>query len=250
MQQQRPQVKSKRGVVSVTFAVIGVSLIWYLWTRLFLGVRAHFFPQDAFLANGTRLGNILMHVAPLFPSLGVGLLLANFGEWAFYKAASLEGPNLPIGQTSLKEVNLQLLWFTLVVALLTTPLAILGATHYFYLTSGGIVYRTSILTSERHYLWSDVARVETACWFSTQGREQDTYGLMLRDGTRIEILETRSDFLDAYPHLSAALAGNSYEFNHRAVKQRCEVSVSPMWKRILTLPPSETSKTNEDHLLP
>jgi len=205
--------------------------------QLLLALRLQFFPHDAFLMNGTQDGNILMYVSPFLPSIGVGMMLANFSVWMIRRARlALDGEAQETERTRFKKANWGLLKFVLITSIPTLLLATLGTTSYFYLTSRGIAYRTSILAAERDYLWSDVTGIETACWYN-RGR-QASYTLLMRDQTRVGILESYPDFLKAYPVLASVLNRHSYVFDHRGVAPRCEESLSPLWKRVLTTPPS------------
>ena len=107
--------------------------------------------------------------------------------------------------TDFKSSNLVVAKLLVLTSVLMLPIAAMGATSYFYLTERGISYRTSLFSEERHYAWSDLSSVEAACWHSRNSRDL-SYALLMRDGTRIELLESGRDFLKAYPTLSAALS--------------------------------------------
>lgn len=229
--------KSKWNLLLIPFFLVSAGLSWYAAVRILLALRMNFFPQDAFLMNGTRLGNIFMYVSPLFPSIGVGLLFANFSLWVIPPARrTLEEEAQAHPSAGFKRSNVGLVKFVLIVSAVALPLAALGATSYFYLTPRALVYRPSIFTAERSYRWSDVTRIETACWFN-RGR-QENYTLLLLDGTRIGLMESSPDFLKAYPTLSTILDGRSYVFDREGVTPGCEQSLSSRWKRILMTPPS------------
>jgi hypothetical protein len=56
-----------------------------------------------------------------------------------------------------------------------------------------------------------VRGIETNCWHNRS--LQYTYTLLLRDGTRLGILESQ-DFFPAYPALSSALSPYDYGFTY------------------------------------
>jgi hypothetical protein len=215
------------GIVIAGFA-------WYCMVQPFLKLRQQFFPQDAFLMDGTRLGNIAMHVAPAFPAFVVGFLFANYCISTLWRGARVGTRMIePSGFDKAKSASSKMGLVVVVVAILAAGL---GATSYFYLTPLVIVQRVSILQAERTYQWSEVTGIETACWYS--GGQEQNYFLRMRDGTGIGVLESYPDFLNAYPLMAAALRGHTYTFDHQAVTPKCEASLSSTWKRLLTTPPS------------
>jgi hypothetical protein len=235
--QRAARRKSKWNLLLIPFAIIGAGLCWYFLIQLLLSLRVQFFPQDAFLMNGTRLGNIAMYVSPLFPSLGTGLILANLAVWMIPPARrALNEEAGTVAGTNFKSSNTGLAKFVILISIIAFPIAVSGATSYFYLTSKRIVYRSSLLAGERHYEWSDVSGIETACWYSRQNRN-DSYTFVMLDGTRVGILESHPDFLRAYPMLTSALSGHSFSFSSREVAPGCAESLSPLWRKMLTRAP-------------
>ena len=224
-------------------AIAGISACWYCAIQLLLGFRMQFFPQDAFLMNGTRLGNILMYVSPGFPSLGIGLLLANLVVWMIPSARrALEEEARGAAQSDFKSSILGIARLTILFSAIAFPVAVFGATSYFYLTLQSIVYRPSLLSRERHYNWSDLESIETACWYRGTRRD-DSYALVMNDGTRVGILESPRDFLKAYPIFTSALTGHSFVFSSSEVEPRCDGSLPPMLRKVLTIAPALSEKT-------
>lgn len=234
--------RSKWNLLLIPFAVAGIGLSWYGLTRPLLMLRSLFFPNDAFLMNGTRLGNIVTYVSPAFSALGVGLVFANLCVWMILPARqALDREAGRVKGTGFKTSNFALLKFTGIISAVALPLGALGATSYFYLTPQYITYRTSILGQERHYPWAKVARIETACWFS-RGEPEDSYTLLMQDGTRVGILESHPDFIHAYPMMASALTGQAYIFDSSGVEPGCERSLSPTWRALLTSKPSDSGR--------
>ncbi len=234
--------RSKWNFLLIPFAVTGIGLSWYWLTRLLLMLRAHFFPENAFLMNGTRVGNIVTHVAPIFSALGIGFVFANLCVWMIPPARrALEQEASGVKGAGFKASILALLKLTGILSAVALPLAALGATSYFYLTPQQIVYRTSILGRERHYPWAEVAKVEAACWFS-RSAPQYSYALVMRDGTKVGVLESHPDFLQAYPMMVSALSGSSFDFDPSGVEAGCERSLSRRWRAILTSKPADSAR--------
>jgi len=195
----------------IFFAVIGVGGTWIGLAELLLALRAQFRPPDAFLFDGTRWGNIVTHVIPGFPAIAAGLLIGNAMVWLIppaRRALTLEGPH----GTTFKSSNLALAKFLIVLLAIATPIGIVGATRYFYLTPSRICYRPTWFNQVRSYQWMDVRGIETNCWHNRS--VQFTYTLLLSDGTRLGVLETSKNFLHAYPALSSALSPYSYDFTY------------------------------------
>jgi hypothetical protein len=232
--------RSKWNLLLIPFAVAGIGLSWYGLTRPLIILRTLFFPHDAFLMNGTRVGNIVTYVSPGFSALGIGLVFANACIWMIppaRRALDQEGRGVKGGQ--FEASNLALLKFTGIVSAVALSLAVLGATSYFYLTPQYIAYRTSIFGQERHDAWLEVAKIETACWFS-RGSPEDSYALVMQDGTRVGILESHPDFFRAYPMMVSALRGQDFVFDPSGVEPGCERSVSPGLRALLTSKPADS----------
>jgi hypothetical protein len=244
MRSRATRRKSKWNLLLIAFAVAGTALSWYGLVKPLLSLRSRFFPNDAFLMNGTRLGNIVLYVAPFFPSICVGILVANFAVWIIPPARrALNEEARGDAGTDFKSSNLAVAKLLVFISILTLPIAAVGATSYFYLTSLGVSYRTSLLSEARHYAWSNLSAVEAACWYSRNSRDL-SYALLMRDGTRIEILESGRDFLKAYPMLSSALNGRSYRFTHDFEPRCNDETLPPALKRALTTAPSAVAQNH------
>jgi hypothetical protein len=242
--------RSKWNLLLIPFAIAGIGLSWYGLTRPLLMLRTFFFPHDAFLMNGTRLGNIVTYVAPGFSALGIGLVFANACIWMILPARrALDEEASGAKGVQFKASNVALLRFTGIVSAAALPLAVLGATSYFYLTPRYIAYRTSIFGQERHYVWQEVAKIETACWFS-RGTPQDSYALVMQDGTRVGILESHPDFFRAYPMMASALIGHDFVFDPSGLEPGCESSLSPTWRALLTSKPSDSAREPQRTFVP
>lgn len=200
-------------------------------TEVLLALRAQFRPPDAFLFDGTRWGNIITHVIPAFPAIAAGLLLGNGLLWLIPPArrALIIG-----GGTNIKSSNLALAKGFLLLLAVVTPVGILGATRYFYLTPSRLCYRPSWLSKERSYQWMDVRGIETNCWHNRS--VQYTYTLLLNDGTRLGILESENDFFRSYPAFSRALSRYAFEFTYVG-NPACLNTISTRLRLVLTSRP-------------
>jgi hypothetical protein len=232
--QRRAARRSAWNFLLIFFAIIGVGGTWIGMTELLLALRAQFRPPEAFLFDGTRWGNIVTHVIPAFPAIAAGLLIGNALVWLIppaRRALTVEGSH----GTNFKSANRGLAKGFVLLLAITTPIGILGATRYFYLTPSRICYRPSWFNKVRSYQWMDVRGIETNCWHNRS--VQFTYTLLLSDGTRLGILETSTDFLHAYPALSSALSPYSYEFTYVG-NPSCLGTVPRRLRLVLDNPPS------------
>ena len=221
-------------VLLVLFFVIGVGGTWIGLVELLLAVRAQFRPPDAFLFDGTRWGNIVTHVIPIFPAIAAGLIFGNVLVWLIppaRRALTIEGSH----GTNFRSSNRALAKGLVLLLVITAPIGILGATRYFYLTPSRICYRPSWFHQVRSYQWMDVRGIQTNCWHNRS--VQFTYTLLLSDGTRLGILESSGDFFRAYPSLSQALSPYAYDFSY-AGNSACLDTVSNRLRLVLVNRPS------------
>jgi hypothetical protein len=225
--------RSGWNLLPIPFAIIGLAGTWIGITELLLSLRAQFRPPDSFLFDGTRWGNIITHVIPAFPAIAAGLLLGNMLVWLIppaRRALTIQGPH----GTNFRSSNLGLAKGLVLLLAITTPIGLLGATRYFYLTPSRISYRGSWFSNERSYQWIDVRGIETNCWHNRS--VQYTYTLLLSDGTRLGILESES-FFRAYPALSRALSPYAYDFTYVG-SPACLGTVSGRVRLVLAKRPS------------
>jgi hypothetical protein len=224
---------SSWNLLLVPFAILGVGGTWVGIAELLLALRAQFRPPDAFLFDGTRLGNIVTHVIPIFPAIAAGLLCGNVLVWLIppaRRALTVQGPH----GTNFQSSNLVLAKGFVLLLAIAGPIGILGSTRYFYLAPSRICYRPSWFSKERRYQWMDVRGVETNCWRNRT--VQYSYTLVLSDGTRLGILESK-DFFTAYPAFSAALSRYDYGFTYMGAAD-CLQAVPRRVRMVLVTPPS------------
>jgi hypothetical protein len=124
-QRARRQKKSAWNLHAVPFRLRGVGGTWTGIAFFFETYRRHLFPWDCFLASGTRLGNVLMFVAPVFPSLAIGMIVGDFLLWLIPPAkAALEREILASKSPSLRSTQTALDKFGAVLAAVALPLCL------------------------------------------------------------------------------------------------------------------------------
>jgi len=233
--------KSPWNLLLLVFAVLGIGFVWILTVRLLAEYRESLALPDSFLTGGTRFGNILMHVCPGFPSIVLGLILANLLTWCIPTArTALAGEAQGFPGTDFRSSNIALGKGFVFLAVVTLPFALLGARNMWSVTSQTLRYRPLFSSSARNFSWSDLRAIHTGCHL---GRTLDrNFVLEFRDGSSMDLSEERPrEFLSAYPLIQAALAGREYQFNRESAVGGCLDVLSPVWKRILTERPTSPS---------
>lgn len=205
--------------------------------QVFETYRGSLFPPDAFLANGTRIGNILMFVVPFFPSVAIGLITGNFVVWSISparrafrrEAEGVKGERFRSAQLGLVKAGT-------VLAAIGLPLCLLGANNTWALTPNGIDYRPMLSTAARHYAWSSVERIETGCSPTKNGIDYH-FVVTLNDKTHIDLMEeSRDEFLAAYPRIQSALSGHGHKFDDWVLGLSCRPR--PALQRVLSQRPN------------
>jgi hypothetical protein len=232
----KPRARSPWNLLLLPFYVLGIGGIW---VGIVWGVeqyRTLLCPADAFLFNGTRLGNIFFFVAPGFPSLAAGLIVGNFLWWRVPPArAAIERE--PSGG-AFRASQLGLAKFGAVLAGIALPLCFMGATNVWALTPDRIEYRPMLSVAARNYSWSSVAAIETGC-FSGKSTSYN-FVVTLDDKTRIDLMEeSPRKFTEAFPQIQAALHGKTYRFSSNGLVGRCVASMPRRWLEILSKPPTD-----------
>jgi hypothetical protein len=219
--------------------LIAAAGIWIGFAHLLLAYRRAQYPPDAFLSNGTRLGNILMYVTPFFPALCLAFLTCNSLVWLFSLTRSTDDPE----ERTRANARFRSSLFTLaklgaIVCAVALPLCLPGANNFWALAPGRIDYRPMFAATVRHYSWSDVEKISTGC---TAGKSR-TYNfvLTLSDGTRLDLMEESPwEFSIAYPEVQSALTGHPYQFSSAGLVGRCVAQAPRRWLEILAKKPTE-----------
>lgn len=118
--------------------------------------------------------------------------------------------------------------YSLSVAL---PLVAVASLSQWCIAPTGISVRPSPWSGMRDYVWSDVAKVRTGCTYRRRwggGRSSGRFDLLLRDGTELDLIFYAPSFVDAYPRIAAALDGQRFQFDARAVDPACDLAFREM----------------------
>ena len=238
MRERAARRKSPWNLLLLAFAVVAIAGFWIGTALLFREYRQSLVPPEAFLTSGTRFGNILMYVPPLFPSIGIGMITANLLIWCIPPARrALDHEDQGFPGTNFRSSNAGLFKGLVVLAIVTLPMALLGARNFWFLTPQNVTYQPMVATKVRQFNWADVSAVRTGCY--VRRTVEHNFVLQMQDGTEIDLAEeTPREFLAAYPAIQNSLAGVNYDFSNSAVTGRCRLSHA--WARVLL----ERSTTN------
>ena len=231
----KPYPRSAWNLLLAPFCVIGIGGAWIGILLLFAQYRKLLCPADAFLCNGTRIGNILFYVAPIFPSIAAGMIVGNFLLWCIPPArAAMKRED---GDHVFRTSQIGLAKVAAIMAAIALPLCFLGANHMFALAPERIVYRSTVSIVGWNYPWSSVTAIETAC-HSGKGTTYD-FVLVMDDATKIDVMqESPLEFVEAYPQVQAGLRGKSYRFDARGLVGTCVAGMPRTWREILSKPPT------------
>ena len=233
--QRASRRKSKWNLLLFVFAILAIASTWIGAVESLASYRATLYATGAFLSGGTRIGNILMHVAPAFPSLAVGMIVANLLIWCIPPARrALNEEDKPYPGLDFRSSNRDLAKFGLVLLVIAMPLAWLGARNCWSLTDTSIVYRAMFSPVAKQYSWADIQTIRTDCRTGRDGRTYDFVAGMA-DGTAIDFSsEMPDEFLAAYRRIQVALAGHSYQFT-----SNCLGPTAVGWRKVIFQRPTE-----------
>jgi hypothetical protein len=226
-------------LLMVPLCVVGTAGAWIGTVLALLRLRAVLCPPDAFLCEGTRVGNIFLHVAPGFPSLAIGLILGNFLLWCLPPArAAMELEAAGKADKAYRGSQVGLAKLGVILAGIALPVSLLGANNVFALTADRIYYRSMFSVTTKSYEWSSVKRIETGCF---RGKSTSyNFVVAVADGRRIDAMEeSPQEFWEAYPQVQAALRGRSYEFSSAGLVGSCVASAPRRWLQVLANRPTE-----------
>jgi len=238
--QRAQRRQSSWNLLLALFCLMGVGGTWAGIAHLIREYRRLFLtPPDAFLFSGTRIGNILAFVTPLFPSLAIGLIIGNFLVWCIPAArATLDKEATEVKRSDFQSSQLALAKFGAFAIAIGLPLSLAGANNFWALTPDRIDYRPMLSATTQHHDWSNVESIETGC--STGRRTSFHFLVTLNGGTHIDLMEeSPREFSAAYPRIQSALDGHSYRFSSSRLGGTCVTSAPPRWLELLSKRPTQ-----------
>lgn len=223
--------RSPWNLVLLAIAALGIAGSWFGIAVLWRAYRQSLFPADAFLSSGTRFGDILMYVPPCFPSIALGLLVANLLLWCIPPARlPLSNQAAVSPRADFRSSNAVLMKALIILMVFTLPICFLGARNFWSLSPERVVYQPMFSRQPRTLRWSGVREIRTACY--ARRHVEHNFVLRFEDGTSLDLAEeTPLEFLAAYPEIQRALSSAKYDFEDSGVIGQC--SLSQAWARVL-----------------
>jgi hypothetical protein len=214
------QERRRRALLQLAVAAL-VLICWFGVGELVFVWQAARCPAATFYANSPAFQRIMV-VAPLvIAAVASGLLVASriSGKAWPLLGRPTAGLAAPRPSRSARRLRRSIM----IVAGLTVaalPLSIGFSFCQFCLTPEAIDYRPAPWSGFRHYAWSDVAAIKTACWSGRRGWNAE-YVIGLADGSSIDIMGSATAAERALPQVLRALHGRNLEFDARRVSRYC-----------------------------
>jgi hypothetical protein len=167
-------------------------------------------PDDVIFSTYTTIGGFLMFIPILFPSIGIGMMIANLLIWLVRPArVALDKEAIGIKGTSFPEAMKGVIILTAIMLIIALPLSIMGVFNYLYINSDGLHIRPLFSIKEKHYVWGDIEQITTKC-LEKKDNIYFNYVVRMKDGREIDLLkERRLKFVDAYDKIKPFLAAQS-----------------------------------------
>lgn len=205
--QRAKRRKSPWNLLLIPLVIIGVGGVMYVWAQALLVIQRYLMPDDVIFSSYTTIGGALMFIPILFPSLGIGMIIANLIIWLVRPARmAFEREAKGIKGASFPEAMRGLAIATALMLIIALPLSTLGVFNYFYITPNGVHIRPLFSIKEKHYAWSDIEQIRTR-FLEKKDNLYLNYILHMKDGREIDLMrERRLKFVDAYDKIKPFLA--------------------------------------------
>lgn len=203
IRQRGKRRKDPWNLVLIPFAVVGISIVWSLLTKTLSALQYSLIPANAIFSNQTRLGAILLFVPPIFPSIALGLIIANIFAWLIPPARKIfERESEGIQGTSFVDSIKGLTKKSILCLVITIPICLLGVKGYLYVLEDGIHINSPYYIKEKYYRWNEIKEINTKCLLDRRNLDLN-YELVMKDNTSIDLMQEHSlDFAKVYYKLS------------------------------------------------
>jgi hypothetical protein len=198
--------KSPWNFILIPLVIFGVAATAFLLAAGLLAIQRASIPEGAILSSYTRAGSILMFVPILFPSLAIGMMIANLIAWCIPPARrTFEKEARGIKGASFRKTMRTLTIASAILLAVITPLSLLGAMNYFYVDHRGIHLNPLLSLKEKHYSWSSIEQIKIRCLAERKNLHLN-YQLTMIDGTQVDLLnEPRMRFVRVYERIKPLL---------------------------------------------
>jgi len=221
--QRAKRRKSPWNLLLIPLVIIGVGGVMYVWAQALLAIQRYLMPDDVIFSSYTTIGGALMFIPILFPSLGIGMMIANLLIWPIRPARmAFEREAKGIKGTSFPEAMRGLAIATAIMLIIALPLSTLGVLNYFYITPNGVHIRPLFSIREKHYAWGDIEKIKTKC-LEKGDKIYLNYILHMTDGREIDLIrERRLVFVHSYDKIKPFLTAQSQ------IKYDCQITDGDM----------------------
>ncbi|MCX5712451.1 MAG: hypothetical protein NTY47_05205 [Candidatus Omnitrophica bacterium] len=180
------QRKSPWNWILFPLSIFGIVGTYLLLIAGLSSIQRHLIPTDVILSGGTAIGNFLMFVPIVFPSLVLGFMFANSLAWFIPPVRrALDKEAKGIKGASFRDSMKLFAIVSIILLIVVTPIGLLGAFNYFYLSSEGIY----------------VKEIETRC-LAERNNLHLNYILVMKDNFKIDLFnESPRKFIAAFEQL-------------------------------------------------
>ncbi|UCG81529.1 MAG: hypothetical protein JSV60_04435 [Desulfobacterales bacterium] len=201
-QRRAKRRKSPWNLILIPLVILGVVMTAFLLAIGILVIQHALIPADTILSSYTRVGSILMFVPILFPSLAIGMVIANLIAWCIPPARrAFEKEAKGIKGASFKRTMRKLTIVSAILLGLVAPLSVLGAMNYFYVAQDGIHLNPLLSIRESHYSWADIKEIKIRCLAERRNLHLN-YQLTMNDQAKVDLLnEPRMKFVRSYDRI-------------------------------------------------
>jgi hypothetical protein len=221
--QRAKRRKSPWNLLLIPLVIIGVGGVMYIWAQALLTIQRYLMPDDIIFSSYTTIGGALMFIPILFPSLGIGMMIANLLVWLIRPArVTLDKEAMGIKSTSFPEAMKGLAIVTVIMLIIVLPLNTLGVLNYFCITPDGVHIRPLFSIKEKHYAWGDIEQIRTRL-LEKKNNLYLNYILHMKDGREIDLIrERRLVFVHTYDKIKPFLTAQSQ------IKYDCQITDGDM----------------------
>lgn len=209
-------------LVIPAFVIMGCISSGLFWlTQEFQALRC---PSGTFLVGSGRIASILQIIPVLIASVIPGLIIVNWLAHIIKPVRNFFDRDAELHrEAGYYRSQRSLLVGSAAVLAIAMPITIGASISQFCLASDGVSYQPWLWSGWRQYNWSDVHGIETSCVRGSRGAWDASFILILRGGTRLDIMEAPKRLGLAYPALSQALHPIQFSFDSSGVKHGCNV---------------------------
>jgi hypothetical protein len=203
------------------FALMGAISVGVVW--LLEQLQSARCPDGTFFLGSGQVAMVFQTIPIFIGSIGISLLAAN---WIAHSIPPVRDffdrdPRLH-GERGYAASQRGLLKVSAVTLALALAIGVGASLSQYCLLDDQVLYQRWPWTGLRSYSWHDLEGIETSC-FRSRSSWNGHFFLILRDGSRFDLLAWPRAFVRAYPELARALEDGDFSFDSRGVMPGCTV---------------------------